>query len=105
MIDITLLPKAEILKALHDGTQSLGFGELHDLGRDMTIREAEDIIDKYTKGGYGLRFDYVAGRPLKVDIAGDSFNEELYDRDASPGQAQRVINRLYEKLTAPEIKP
>jgi hypothetical protein len=104
MINIALLPKAEVLKALHDGTQALGLGRLHDLGRDMTIKEAEDMIAKMEKWGLSLYFDYIYGRPLKVNITGDEFDERLYDRDAGEGQAQCVIDALYEKLTAPENK-
>ena len=103
MINIALLPKAEVLKALHDGTHAQGLGVLQDLKRDMTLEEAEIMITNTQK--WGLRFDYVYGRPLKVNITGDEFEEALYDRDAGEGQAQRVIDRLYEKLTAPEAKP
>ena len=102
MINIALLPKAEVLKALHDGTSAIGLGRLHDLKRDMTIEEAQAIVAVCHKSG---QFDYVYGRPLKVNIHGEEFDERLYDRDAGEGQAQRVIDALYEKLTAPKNKP
>jgi hypothetical protein len=91
MVNIAGLNKAAVLAALHNGTKALGMGRLRDLGMDMTIVEAEAII-----GGDFFDFDYVNGRPLKVDISGDEFNERLYDRDAGAGRAAEVIAALRE---------
>lgn len=103
MINIKGLGKAEVLAALHNGTQALGMGMLHDIGRDMTADEASKAIESI--GGareiYGkpsLYFDYLLGRPLKVDIGGDEFDERLYDRDAGRGAADRAITRLRASL-------
>lgn len=88
MIDIKGLDKAAVLMALHNGTQPLGMGFLHNVGR-MTIEQAREDIARQ-----GMKWDYCHGRPLKVNISGDSFDERLYDRDAGPGAAQRAIDGL-----------
>lgn len=93
-IDIEGLTKAQVLKALHDGTRAIGMGMLHDLGRDMTLEEAERL----TRGD--LYFDYVSGRPLKVDLNGDSFDPRLYDRDAGEGRAEAVVSALRQAVSA-----
>lgn len=98
MIDITGLPKAEVLAALHNATKAIGMGMMHDIGRDMTIEEAQACIDTgagETTARVGqYRFDYVNGRPLKVDITGDAFDPTWFDRDAGQGAAQRAIDAI-----------
>jgi len=89
MISIKDLDKAAVLAALHNNTQPLGRGILHAQG-PMTVEQARSILD----GRSDLYFDYVAGRPIKVDLSGDSFDPRLYDRDAGPGAAQQAIDSL-----------
>lgn len=97
-VDIKGLSKAAVLAALHNGTRALGMGIIHDLGRDMTEVEAEAVIAREADDlGFKqdrLYFDYVSGRPLKVNIAGDEFDAALYDRDAGEGAAERAIAAL-----------
>lgn len=97
-IDITGIDQAELLAALHNGTNALGMGALHDIGRDMTKGEAQEIVDYATDNAYRpgrIRFDYVKGRPLKVSFNGDTLEgAALYDRDSSPGACQRVVDSL-----------
>lgn len=104
-IDITGLDKAAVLAALHNGTRPLGMGFLHDLGRDMTTAEAQEHIDRATDDmgldrRDALRFDYLCGRPLKVNLSGDSFDPRLYDRDAGEGAAARAIAAIREQAAA-----
>ena len=119
-IDISNLPKNEVLAALHNGTCAMGMGMLHDIGRDMTADEAakvlgwgDDISRMVDQDGthiapanYNsdkrLYFDYVQGRPLKSDITGDRWDPSLYDRDAGNGRGYSVIVALREKLGIPE---
>ena len=89
-IDISGLDKAEVLAALHNGTQPLGMGFLHNIGHCTVDQASEDVSSM----GGALRFDYYHGRPLKVNITGDSFYPGSYDRDAGEGTAQRVISEL-----------
>lgn len=108
-INIAGLDKAAILAALHNGTRALGMGRLHDIGRDLTVEEARTIMgigDDSTQmfGDMGrkreLYFDYVQGRPIKVDLSGDEFDPWLYDRDAGQGAAARAIAKLRETSKA-----
>jgi hypothetical protein len=89
-VNIKGLDKAEVLAALHNGTQCLGMGRLHNIGTCSVEQAREDIKQM----GLRLQFDYYHGRPLKVDISGDTFDPWLYDRDAGKGTAQRVIATL-----------
>ena len=98
-IDITGIDKAELLAALYNGTRAIGMGVLHDLDDGMTIEKAQEIIDTRMEGclpdSGKLWFDYVCGRPIKVNITGDVMERaDLYDRDAGPGAAQRVVDQL-----------
>lgn len=98
-IDIKGLSEAAVIAALHNGTRPLGFGKLHDLGRDMTLEEAQSVVDWADKGTGQLRFDYVQGRPLKVIIergAGLLHRPDLYDMDCPTGDGScaNIIDRL-----------
>lgn len=87
-IDISGIDRAELLAALYNGTSALGFGKMHDLGRDMTVEEARDILAK-TEGAFN--FDYLLGRPLKMWIEDDKlFRPDLYDRDSKRRCAEIV---------------
>ena len=95
-IDISGVDRAELLAALYNGTSPLGFGKNHDLGRDMTVEEAKDILGK-TEGKFS--FDYLLGRPLKMWIDDTEPNTlqrpDLYDRDSRLPCSQ-IVNRLKE---------
>ena len=98
-IDISGLSKAAVLAALHNHTRAMGMGILHDLGRDITEAEAQEVIDRDVDDigmprKSALRFDYFLGRPLKVNLEGDSFDPWLYDRDAGEGMARRAIDSI-----------
>lgn len=89
MVDIKGLNKAEVLAALYNNPKPLGLGFLHFDPRDMTVAEAEEILNQTTY------FDYLKGRVMKVDLSSDdSFEEWLYDRDNGKGAAQRAIDSL-----------
>jgi hypothetical protein len=91
MISIAGLDKALVLKALYDNAQPLGMGGLHFRPGSMSEDEANRIVAS-SEGR--LYFDYVGGRPLKVDLAGDQFDPRLYDRDQGDGAAARAIAAL-----------
>ena len=92
--------EAELVLALHQNTRPLGFGHLHD--KNLTIDEVKAHLEEYrakglveTFGGYA--FDYFYGRPLKVTLDVDKKmirRADLYDRDAGPGLAQRIVEDL-----------
>lgn len=105
-VDISGLDKADLLAALYNCSQQFGAGFLHASGRNaMTVEHARNIIagDPTTglfewelKDAKQLRFDYVHGRVLKVDISGDTVNPWGYDRDLGEGAVARVVERLRE---------
>lgn len=86
MVNITGLDKAKVLKALHDNSKAQGMSYLHL--RELSLEECEKIVTT------DLSFDYLAGKVLKVDISGDSFDPWGYDRDNGECAAQLAINTI-----------
>jgi hypothetical protein len=90
-IDITGLSKAQVLAALFNASAPQGMGVLQ-AGRGpqvMDLEFAEEITREY------LVFDYLFGRPLKLDLSGQSFDPRLFDLDnGGAGTAQLIIDRL-----------
>ena len=91
-IDISSLNKAEVLAALYNRAKPLGMGFLHYTPEDMTILEAQALLD--TGQTY---FDYLKGRVMKVRLNEDVFNPRLYDIDNGYGAALDIINTLKTK--------
>ena len=105
-ISIKGLDKAEVLAALHNGTQPLGMGRLQAIP-EMTVEMARGYLkrgDDHAEGLQAIRdqggivighepmyFDYLCGRPLKIDISTDEIDPRLYDRDAGEGACARAI--------------
>lgn len=98
-IDITGIDKAELLVGLYHGTHPVGMGFASN-NPSFGVEDAEAAI----KGEPSGRLDYVSGRPIKVNITGDSFDPWLYDRDAGEGAAQRVVDGLKPKKKTPAKK-
>lgn len=88
MIYIKGIPKEEILAALYNASSPRGLGVLHAIITPMSIELARDLLKEYTD------FDYVMGRPLKVDLKGDEFDPRLYDRDNGQGAAAEALKKL-----------
>lgn len=99
LLDIAGLDKAELLAALVNGTTPLGVGALVAVAHPplMTRDDAQKLLDEYP----AARFDYVRGRPLKVDLSGDALDARLYDRDAGEGAAAAVVLALRQRQTGP----
>lgn len=53
----------------------------------MPLSAAAELV----KNNPSLYFDYVNGRPLKVDLSGDEFDPYLYDRDNGEGVADKAM--------------
>ncbi len=104
MVDISGLSKAAVLAALFNASAPAGMGFLRaQNGPDvMTEEDAQQYVNNGTSPDPGSRwpnehlyFDYLIGRPLKVNISDDSFDPRGFERDnGGPGTAQRVIDRL-----------
>lgn len=107
-VDISGLSKAEVLAALFNATSPAGMGFLQAANgpQVMDVAYAERLIDAGNTAtpDYGginmpgrpeLYFDYLYGRPLKLDLSDSSFNPSGFDRDnGGDGTAQRIIDRL-----------
>jgi len=108
MIDIKGINKAELLAALFNESKQQGMGLYDRRGaKPMTVEDAQSVIDDrlryWTEKGIsaeavmseqGLRFDYLRGRVMKVDIGGDELDPRLYDRDNGFGAADDAVMPL-----------
>lgn len=108
-VNIQGVDKAELLAALRNHSRPAGMGFLQDTGRSMTVDEARALIAR-AQGGLGsddsgrmfglksdgkLDFDYLHGRPLKVDITEDEVDAWGYDRDnGGPGTLAAIVDKL-----------
>lgn len=97
-INIAGLDKAEVLAALYNASRPLGMGFLNATAGDMSAEEARKYVDQGVKSE--LYFDYLQGRVMKVDLAEDSLDPRLYDRDNGPGAAERALAPLLNEPTA-----
>ena len=100
-LNIEGVDRAALLAGLYNNTRSAGMGRLHDIGREMTVEEAREIVERVQKQLSDpffrgeLNFDWVAGRPIKVIFAGDRLQRrDLYDRDAGDGVCVRVLEAV-----------
>ncbi|MDD5710803.1 MAG: hypothetical protein PHV43_01735 [Candidatus Colwellbacteria bacterium] len=118
-VDISGLSKAAVLAVLWNHSAPAGMGFLQAaLGpKDgMTEEAAWEIIKANvdpdypgprTMRGSNLSFEYLFGRPLKIDLVENEFDPWGYDRDnGGDGTAQRIINQLREtgEVNPPEAQ-
>lgn len=101
-VDISGLDKAELFAALYNHAKPLGMGFLH---YDPTVMTKEAAIkmmgagDDSSRmfpgiGGRPMYFDYVKGRPLKIDLSGDTLDTYLYNRDQGDNAAEKIVEKL-----------
>ncbi len=111
-VDIAGVDKGQLLAALFNHSRVRGLGVLQDIGRDLTVEEARTLVESIMAGGpaddsdrhFGPRhrqprlvFDYLYGRPLKVDITGDEVDAWGYDRDnGGVGALAHIVDQLRE---------
>lgn len=107
LISIAGLDKAAVLAALYNASAPTGMGRMWAVRAPatMTATDAQAIIEErgddagemfgnMTASPY-LTFDYLHGRPLKIDLRGDAFDPWGFDRDnGGPGTAAGIIARL-----------
>lgn len=106
-VDIKGIDKAELLAALYNGSRPMGMGFLRAQPGNMTTEEAREAIgagddhkrDFGAQRG-GLYFDYLHGRPLKIEIGGDTLRTALYNRDNGSGAAERIVSTLRKQREA-----
>ncbi len=84
-IDISKANKAQVLAALYNASRPLGMGFMAFDPQPMSEEEADALLKDYKY------FDYLKGRVMKVDLAGDILSTGLYDRDNGNGAAARAL--------------
>lgn len=98
IIDISKMDRAWVLMRLFNAARPLGLGKIADLRRgplrEMTLEEARALVARSElcpgfEGAYG--FDYVHGRPLKVNLRGPTLDDRLYARDQGEGTAAAAL--------------
>lgn len=80
--------KPAILAALYNASKVQGMGWLQAKDGEMTEQHAATLLEQTTS------FDYLYGKVMKIDLAGDELNPRLYDRDNGEGAAERAIKHL-----------
>lgn len=107
-VNIQGLDKAALLAALYNGSAPMGMGFLQACPGPMTHEQATDLLKAGDDSsrmfptigrGRKLYFDYVYGRPLKVDIGGDELETAFYDRDNGQGSGARIVAELRKLAT------
>ncbi|KKM13999.1 hypothetical protein LCGC14_1710600 [marine sediment metagenome] len=93
-MDISKLDKAEVLAALYNRAQPQGIGYLHYTPEDMTVEEAQMILDDLKEYGHRPYFDYLKGRVMKVSLYKDDMRTDLYNRDNGEGAAEQALEHL-----------
>jgi len=88
LIDITGIDKGELLAALYNAASPVGLGFLHADNKVMTAEEARKLLKSHTY------FDYLKGRPLKVDLGFDELCPWMYDRNWGCGAAAHIVDKL-----------
>lgn len=99
-IEITGLDRNEVLAALCNNTSPMGMGALNSKAvSGITAADCAEQFDVRSERNGVFCFDYVFGRPIKVNFVTDGDKVyldrvRLYDRDAGQGQAQKVVDEL-----------
>jgi hypothetical protein len=88
-MNIQGLDKAQVLIALYNRARVQGLGFLNATNQPMTESEAEILLSDYR--GY---FDYLYGKVMKINLAGDEVDTRLYNRDNGEGAAERAVDIL-----------
>jgi len=88
-IDIKGLDKATLLAGLYNNSKPQGLGFLNADPKPMTRDQAELIIQTQ-----GMNFDYLQGRVMKINIAGDSMFTHGYNRDNGKDAAEHVVSTI-----------
>lgn len=86
-VDIKGIDKAQLLKALWEGSHEQG---LSFLGRPSVTPGIENFRS-LVEPGNDLYFDYLLGRVIKCDLSGDTMSTALYDRDCGEGACERAV--------------
>jgi hypothetical protein len=112
VIDTSGLDKADVLAVLYNAACPHGMGFLQteyappfmrrddadkiikERGDDTAVQLRELDLQVTRLGHHSLHFDYVYGRPMKVDLSKDIFEEKYYDGYHGAGHAAAAIAEL-----------
>lgn len=81
------LDKAEVLLALWNAASA----NLFHAAKSLSKEAATQALDSSSS------IDYLAGKPLKIDLSGNTFSTYLYNCDNGENKAQKVIEDLRKK--------
>jgi hypothetical protein len=112
MINVSDINPATLLAALYNNSQVMGMGFLQERAGDMTIEQAQNLLDGKTietdyngfkaagrAPGEPAYFDYLYGRPLKIKIGGPTVNPWGYDRDnGGDGTMQVIVDQIRQAM-------
>lgn len=97
-IDISQMDKAAVLAALYNRARPLGMGMLQFKPGDMSVEQARTIMTDGDSSDYPSAnepqttyFDYLHGRVMKINLAGDVLRTGCYDRDNGEGAAEQAL--------------
>lgn len=112
MINIKGLDKAEVLYSLWHNSHAQGMSFLGLPQKEFTLERAQELIKErgYNPEGENrpncLYFDYVDGHVIKCNITGDTFDEQLYERDCGEGAALKAVEYVEQhKLDEIDVVP
>lgn len=88
MISIKGLDKAAVLAALYNAARPQGMGFMRFDPKPMTVEEARGVLAQQQD------FDYLQGRVMKVNLSGDEFDPQWYDRDNGEDAALQAIEAM-----------
>lgn len=90
-VSISGLDKADVMRSLFNNSHPQGMGIFNPLSlNDMSIERARELI------ATTLKFDYVDGRVLKVDISNNELDTRLYDKNNGENAGLKAIQSLIE---------
>lgn len=103
LIPVHGIDKAELLVALFSAIKPYGIAAHSYSGHEtLTIDEAREILRSHTAAnpylGLPYHIDYLKGRALKIDLAGDEIDTSQYDRYNGAGTAVAVVEKLRRQL-------
>ena len=112
-IDVSDINPAELLAELYNRASVMGAGVFQRRDGEMTVEQAQALLDgteaetdyfgfnaRERGPGKPARFDYLYGRPLKLEINGKILRTWGYDRDHGQGAAQRAADACRERAKA-----
>lgn len=97
MIYVKGIPKEKLLQGLYNESKPQGLSILHFNEEKLSDERAKSCVDA-CESVSNWYFDYLYGRPIKIDISHDEIDPWLYDRDNGPGAAQRVVNAILKDM-------